>query len=95
MPKLYYTAPSDEIFNEVKEKAERVWKSLDSHPSYLAEKLGRIDIKNVEDNMMYIVGMFDIDNQFNLRLLLSSEAVKAIADRLKDGDQPDEYNVFL
>lgn len=89
MTKLYYTAPSDEIFNEVKEKAIEVWKELDSHPSYLAEKVGRVkEVNNIEDNVMYMVAMFDHGNQTKLAEKLSPEARTALRERMVDGGNP-------
>lgn len=88
MTKLYYTAPPDHIFEEVKAKVKEVWEELfdeDTAPSYKKEKLERIDIGNVRDNMMYLVAMFDALNQTKLSNKLSDEAKKAISDRIIDG----------
>lgn len=95
MENLYYQAPSDEMFNEVKEKAIEVWQSYDNYFGYADEKVGRIkDIKNVGDNFMYMVAMFDSSNQLELSLRLKSETKKAIADRMVAGGTPPEYIVF-
>lgn len=89
MTSLYYTAPSDEIFEEVKNEAIDLWENLDSHPSYIEEKTNRIrDIKNVGDNVMYIVAMFDFGNQAKLAGTLSVVARAAVRDRMRDGGQP-------
>lgn len=89
MERLYYTPPSDEIFEEVREKAIEVWESLGAHPSYLEEKVGRIkEIGNVKDNVMYVVSMFDHHNQGNLALRLSPEAREALRERMEEGGQP-------
>ena len=67
MEKLYYTAPSDEIFEEVKQKAIEVWSGYDNQYGYVDEKVGQIkDIKNIQDNVMFIVAMFDSNNQKKL-----------------------------
>ena len=82
---LYYTPPSKEIFEEVKTKAIELWihKYSNSLGGYLEEKLDRIDnLENVQDNMMYIVAMFDLPNQKLLARELSKEAKQAIHDRL-------------
>ena len=86
MSELYYTAPSDEIFEEVKKASIEVWSEKDSHPSYIAEKVERIEsMQNISDNFMSIVAMFDTRNIATLRHKLSSESKKAIYDRLLDG----------
>jgi hypothetical protein len=95
MDGLYYTPPSDEQFNELKEKAIKIWSGMGDEPSYSQEKIGRIkDIGNIEDNFMYMVAMFDINNQRILAESLSPEARLAVRERMIDGGQPDEYNVF-
>lgn len=84
---LYYTAPSVEIFEEVKREAIKIWKTYDNEFGYVDEKVGRIqDMQNIRDNMMFIVAMFDIYNQVKLMENLSAEARQAIEDRL-----PEDY----
>lgn len=98
MTNLYYTPPSDEIFEEVRVKAMILWRVVDSDEDkygYASDKIARIkDIGNVGDNLMYIVAMFDIDNQSLLASGLSAEAREAIRERLVDGGQPLELIVF-
>jgi len=96
MTQLYYTAPNDQVFEEVKSKAIEIWATYDNTYGYVDEKVGRIKgMKNVRDNLMFIVGMFDPENQRRLANMLSERARKTIADRLKDGGMPDAYNYFL
>ena len=96
MTKLYYTPPTDEQFNELREKAIEVWSTMGDEPSYSQDKIGRIkDIKNVGDNFMYMVAMFDQNNQQKLSDKLENETRGAVAERIKDGGSPDYYNVFL
>jgi len=96
MTKLYYTPPTDEQFNELKEKAIEIWSTMGDEPSYSQEKIGRIkDIANVKDNFMYMVAMFDQNNQQKLSDKLENETRGAVAERIKDGGSPDYYNVFL
>ncbi len=96
MTKLYYTPPTDEQFNELKEKAIEIWSTMGDEPSYSQEKIGRIkDIANVEDNFMYTVAMLDQNNQRKLASKLSDETRGAVAERIKDGGSPDYHNVFL
>lgn len=95
MSKLYYTAPNQEVFEEVKSKAIEVWKTYDDTYNYATEKVARIkDITNVGDNMMFMVAMFDIDNQRKLAYKLSPETRQAVRERMIDGGQPSEYNPF-
>lgn len=92
---LYYTAPEDYIFNEVKQRSKEVWESLNAHPSYTEEKLSAIqDLPNVQDNLMYMVAMFDLNNQIKLSIKLSNEAREAIKERLIEGGSPLEFIVF-
>jgi hypothetical protein len=98
MTQLYYTAPEDKIFNEVREKAMALWPEIDTDHDkygYATEKINRIKgITNVRDNFMYIVAMFDIDNQSRLAENLSPEARLAVRERMIEGGQPMEYIVF-
>jgi tRNA splicing endonuclease len=88
--KLYYTAPSDEQFAELKEKAIALWSTMGDEPSYREEKIGRIkDIENVQDNFMYMVAMFDINNQRKLAETLSAETRLAVRERMIDGGNPE------
>jgi len=89
---FYYTSPSDECFNEVKEMAIKIWKSY-PYPSEKVEKVEKIE--NIRDNFMYIVSMFDPSNQKKLSLMLSDKSKKEISDRMKAGGAPDEYNYFI
>jgi len=82
--KLYYTAPANECFDELKNKATEIWNGYDD--PYRTEKLDRIkDIKNVQDNFMYLVAMFDIHNQRKLADRLSEFVKKEVRDRMLDG----------
>lgn len=95
MNSLYYTPPEESIFKEVKAAALAIWDSYDDTHGYATEKKDRIsDIKNIKDNLMYIVAMFDISNQSKLAQSISPEARKAIRDRLRDGGMSDSFIVF-
>lgn len=84
---LYYTAPSEEVFEEVKRESIKIWETYDNEYGYVDKKAERIrDMGNVRDNMMFIVGMFDIYNQIKLMENLSAGARRAIEDRL-----PEDY----
>lgn len=96
MSRLYYEAPTQEQFEEVKRCAIAIWKTYDDTYGYASEKIRTVeDVDNVSDNFMYIVAMFDDINQRNLASMLSPETKKAVAVRLKDGGMDDYYNHFL
>jgi hypothetical protein len=83
---LYYTPPTDKQFIELKEKAIKIWQTYDNQFGYVDEKVNSIkDIKNIEDNFMFIVAMFDPDNQAKLSSMLSQETRKAVSDRMIAG----------
>lgn len=93
MQRLYYTAPSEEIFNEVKEKAIIIWGRYASN--YASEKISYITpLENIQDNVMTIIGMFDEHNQERLANMLSNETREAIRIRMIDGSMPEEYIYF-
>lgn len=79
----YMTAPSDEIFNEIKEKAIEIWKTYDDTFGYASEKIDYVNsIKNVGSNWGTIVGMFDVNNQQKLVVMLSPEAREKVYEWL-------------
>lgn len=95
MSELYYTPPTDQQFKELKEKAIEIWSVLGDEPSYAEEKISRIkDIPNVSDNFMYIVAMFDINNQTILAHAVSYETRMAVRERLIDGGAEEMLIVF-
>lgn len=88
--KLYYTAPSDEIFAEMKEAAGQIWSAYED--PYKSEKLARIfGIENIQDNFMYLFAMMDIDNQRKAAHLLSPEAQEAVRARMLAGGNDEHY----
>ena len=95
MSKLYYTPPSEECFEEVKEKVIEIWLGYDDTFGYATSKINPIkDMQNIQDNFMYLVAMFDSNNQRKLANKLSIESRKAIKERMIDGGQPPEYICF-
>jgi len=95
MPRLYYTPPPDKIFKEVKEKCIEIWNTYDNTYGYVDEKVDRIkDIKNIQDNLMYMIAMFDINNQKRLADKLSNKAHLAIKERMIDG-KAFEYSILF
>jgi len=98
MTKLYYTPPRQELFEAVKSRAMELWKEVDTDNDkygYATSKINQIkDIENVGDNFMYIVAMFDINNQRKLADRLAQETRDAVRERMIDGGNPEEYIVF-
>ena len=92
MSKLYYTAPQDSIFEEVKQRAIELWTERypeSTSPFYAKEKIDRIKyLANISDNLMYIVAMFDDTNRHFLSLMLTVESREAIRLRMVDGGMP-------
>jgi len=71
----YNDAPSDEIFNEIKQASIEIWKTYDDTHGYASEKINHVNsITNIKDNWGTIVGMFDYINQGKLLDKLSPEA---------------------
>lgn len=98
MSQLYYTPPNDLAFEQVKEAAMQLWAERypeETSPNYAKEKIDRIkDIENVGDNFMYIVGMFDEENQMLLSQKIPPATRKLIRDRLIDGGA-DEHTIIF
>jgi len=92
--RLYYTAPTDKQFNELKEKAIEIWNEYDNAGGYRDEKLNQLPAKNFKDNFMFIVAMFDSENMRLLADKLSQDAKDAIKERMKAGDCIDGYFAF-
>jgi len=91
----YYTPLSDKIFEEIKEKSIEIWKTYDDSYGYATEKTDRIkDLKNIQDNGMTMVAMFDSENQIKFANTLSDEAKMAIRDRMIAGGTPPQYITF-
>lgn len=87
---LYYEAPADEQFEELKKAALALWNTYGD--PYRSEKVGRIkNIQNVHDNFMYILAMFDSLNQRKVAANLSIETKQALRDRLKAGGNTDDF----
>jgi len=81
--KLYYTAPSDKVFEDCRSSAIKIWKSYDDEFGYATKKIDRIkDIENIDDNFMYMVAMFDAFNQIKLLKMVKEETRTAIWKRM-------------
>ena len=85
MTNLYYKAPDQECFDNMKSAATKVWSAMDNTYGYVDEKTARVkDIANVGDNFMYMLAMFDQDNQAKVVALLTPETQEAVRERLLD-----------
>jgi hypothetical protein len=87
---LYDTPPSDEVFDEVKREAIKIWQTYDDTYGYASEKIKRVEsIENHGDNVMYIIAMFDTSNMVKLAKLLSDDTKKEIYERLESVESPE------
>lgn len=81
--KEYYIAPKQEIFDDIKNAAIRIWKTYDDTHGYQSEKVNRIkDLTNTQDNYAYIVSMFDRQNQTRLIDTVEQEETVELIQRL-------------
>ena len=64
----YYKAPSDKVFEDIKETAIKIWEGYSDEFGYQTEKTSQIKpLKNVGDNAAFMVAMFDHPNTQKLR----------------------------
>jgi hypothetical protein len=93
MSKLYYTPPEQEIFDEVKKWSINLWQKRypeNEYPFYAKEKIDKIkDLQNIGDNFMYMIAMFDEENQKYLAMNLLIETRQLISERIIDGGGAD------
>lgn len=95
MSRLYYEPPTEEVFNEVKQKCIELWQTYDDAYGYASEKVNGIkDLKNIQDNVMSMIARFDHINMAKLAEKLSPEARKAIRERILDGGNLPEHIPF-
>ena len=79
----YDNAPSDEVFNEIKQASISIWRGYDDTHGYASEKIAQIEsLTNYRDNWGTMVGMFDHNNQVKLITKLSPKAVKKVSEWL-------------
>ena len=80
---LYYTAPPEDIFKEMQEKACIVWSKYSNEYGYQTEKTDKVkSLQNISDNFMYILAMFDSDNISELYDIASDNLKREIKIRL-------------
>lgn len=83
MDNLYFIPPSQEAFDELKEKAIEIYKTKDNKYDYSTNKIDRIkSLINFSGNFMYIVSHFDSVEQEELNKMLSIDTKLAIRARL-------------
>jgi hypothetical protein len=83
----YYTKPSQEVFDDIKENATKIWNTYSDEFGYRSEKLNRIrGMENVSDNAWYMVAMFDYINQAKLLTMVKPETAKIIQQALKGSE---------
>ena len=71
--------PSNDIFEEIKIQAIKIWDTYDNTYGYRDEKVNYINsLTNIEDNTMVFFRMFDHINQAKLITTLSDEAINYI-----------------
>lgn len=91
--KLYYLAPADEAFEEMKKECLEQWATHDNSYGYVDGKTKRIkNIENVQDNFMYMLAMFDHNGQRAVIARLSDKTRTAVRERMISGGN-DEYTL--
>lgn len=84
---LYYQSPEDHVFEEVKNACLHIWDGYDDTYGYATGKKQRVEgIENVKDNMMYMIGMFDLENIEKLSEMLTPETNQIIKEKLLSVD---------
>jgi hypothetical protein len=75
------TAPTEEIFEDMKKAAIAVWETYDNEYGYVDEKVNRIkSITNIQDNAMTFFRMFDGGNQAKMISLIKEESYIYISE---------------
>ena len=76
-----YETPSQEFFDEIKEKSIKIWGTYDDTYGYATEKIERVEsIENFKDNWSSIVGMFDNSNIAKLKASLSEDSKEKLTN---------------
>lgn len=75
--------PNQEIFDEMKLIATKIWEGYDNTYGYVTEKLERINsFGNIQDNAMVFYRMFDVHNQQKFRSFSSPKVLDYIKNNL-------------
>lgn len=79
-------APTDEVFETMREYAREVWGKYDDTYGYRSEKLAQLnELTNFKDNWWTIWGMFDHTNQTELLYKLKDNAPTAFVWAINNG----------
>lgn len=79
----YYSVPSEDIFNDIKENAIKIWRTYDDTHGYASGKINRIEnLINISGNDMYMVAMFDRDNETKLLSMVQPKTREWIVNKL-------------
>jgi len=85
---LWDTPPTDEIFENVRSEAIKIWQTYDDEFGYATEKIEKVKgLENIGSNFMYMFQMFDFENMAKLLVRISESSTYAIIDRLKQLEQ--------
>lgn len=92
-----YQAPSDTVFNDLKETAIQIWRSCDNRYGCVDEKLSKlITLENYKDNYWTIIGMFDYPNQAKLASLVKNKETNRFLGKVfKSIYDPNSPDFFL
>ena len=92
---LYYIAPSNKIFEDLRKSAIKIWKTYDNKFGYVDEKAGKVrSLQNFRDNFMYIFAMFDPINQQKVEKFVA-EQVNSTPDQEEDQCRSNRNNSLL
>ena len=82
---------SDELFNELKSEAIKIWQTYDNSYGYADEKIAYLNsFGNVGDNYGTIIGMFDVQNQLKLYKAVGTDA-RVLIDDWVGGSLNEQY----
>ena len=75
---MKYSTPSEEVFNNIKEKCINTWNDMTgANPAYIKAKLDRINnIRNVEADVMFMLAMF--------HPLLRNHVIQQLSEKSKE-----------
>lgn len=80
----YYTPPTQEIFDDIKEKCIQIWKTYDDRFGYATEKVEIVEsIDNIKDNCLSMVRRFDVHNMRKLLEIIEPESKEWLAPFLQ------------
>ena len=80
----FYSNPSQEIFDDIKQGAIKVWSTYsESSPDYAQEKLSRVErLSNANGDWVVLVQMFDPHNQIRLYNLLERADSRVLVQKM-------------